>query len=181
MSLSTSVQKYQLLRIVDPDGSVTNDDKFAFLGIAEATSFELTSAQKKQLLRLAVPDGTVTTSDKFAFLGYMEAQNPGGNIIEQFNVDWYIDTTLTGTLLPTSNDGDFVVVLETVHAGLIGRVDNPPVPETPDEEITGGGFAGINQYLSWEQREKKRKKDARKRYKKPRWVLGPNGWTRADN
>jgi hypothetical protein len=44
-----------------------------------------------------------------------------------------------------------------------------------------GGWGGINAYLGEQQREDKRKKDARKRYKKARWVMGPNGWTRADN
>lgn len=180
MSLSTSVQKYQLLRIVDPDGTVDSDDQRALLGITQGASYELSSAQKKQLLRLAVPDGTVTTSDKFAFLGYMEAQNPSTDITEFFSVDWTIDSTLTGRLLPVTNTGAFSIVLEDVQGGLIGRVVNPAVREVIEEEVTGG-WAGINQHLSWEQREKKRKKDASKRYKKPRWVLGPNGWTRADN
>jgi len=151
MSLSTSVQKYQLLRIVDPDGTVDNDDKYAFLGITQGASYEITSAQKKQLLRLAVPDDTVTTSDKFAFLGFMEPQNPGGNIYEVFNIDWFIDTTLTGYELPTSNDGDFVVVLPVVRSSMPGSVENP----------TGAVTDGISRtlkvkmrkaYLKWDRR-----------------------------
>lgn len=124
MSLTT-LQKYQMLRLVVPNATVDNEEQYALLGITEPVSYAITAAQKKQLLRLPVVDASVDTSDKWAFLGIMQPLNPGGPTIEIFNVDWTIDPTWTASELPQATDGAIAAEIEAVRASFIGTNVDP--------------------------------------------------------
>jgi hypothetical protein len=96
MSLSTSGQKFQALRLPNPDATVDNDDKFALLGLIETQttpSTGISTALKRLILRLPTPDATVDNADKFAVLGLYDPQNVGGPIIQTFEVTWFLDPT----------------------------------------------------------------------------------------
>jgi hypothetical protein len=155
MSLTTA-QRYQFLRLVIPDGSVDIEDQYAFgFGLAQPQSYVLTSTQLKQFLRLPVVDATVSTNDKYALLGYCFPANPAGALIEFFDLEWTIDPTWAGYLLPQANAGVISTVLEGITSEFLNaNVRTPAIPEVLPETDGSGGYGWESDYAAYRQRKR---------------------------
>lgn len=180
MALSQA-QRYQFNLLGVPDGSLDEADRYGLAGVmssdTDAPASVLTEAQRYQLNLLGVPDSSITVGDRYALAGVVQTVVSTGPRIETFEVTWVLDPTFDGYLLPQSNEGSIAAVLQSVHGGFIGTYRPEPRAEVVSTEVVGG-FAAMNYEMSRRQREKKRKKDAKKRFEKEEWFLGPNGWTK---
>ena len=127
MSLSTSAQRLQALRLPNADSTLDNDDKFAalgFIGTETTAPTGISDALKSLIFRHPTPDASVDNADKFAVLGLYDSDNASGPIIEDFQLRWTIDPTFTeGDALP---DGRVDALLNSFIARLEGENSNIP-------------------------------------------------------
>lgn len=151
MSLTTTAQRYQVLRQPVVDASVSTSDKYALLGVFDVTSSAsfLSEDFRRQIARcLPAPDGSISAADRYNFAHSYRSEVSTGPTVDIFNLEWSLEPIWSANLLPSANAGVIAAVLQGAVSDFDGVHVGPPVAETTPDPGPVAGYGAYSSYYS---------------------------------